>query len=340
MIWYKTSKNDDPYNELWSRKEWLYPIENADKMRFPLVVTVEPTNACQNNCLYCSRSIMNRETGYLKLGIMEKIAKESSENNAAIRHGGFGEPLLHPNIVDIIARCKKHNVLTTIFSNCKPLTDDMMKAFVDLGLDEIRFSSSGITPEEHNKIRVNSDYYKDFHNKLIRMFEIREKLNAKKPYLTLYTNVMDYDSKTFTENIEQYKDEYIQYADKIDIDLTMLSRVKELDRVKDLYVNHTVKEVHKRCTTLFLKVIVQWNGDIFGCDCVYNYEPDFHIGNICNTGSAIKRSYNSQKMHKLRNALSFNMNHDKYKLCSCCYSNTNKWDTNTTKSMQSLQPAI
>lgn len=340
MIWYKTSREDDPYNELWSREEWLHPIENADKVKFPLVVTVEPTNVCQNKCLYCSRSLMNRDTGYLELDIMEKIAKEASENNAAIRHGGFGEPLLHPKIVDIVAISRKHDVLTTIFTNCKPLTEDMMKAFVDLGLDEIRFSSSGITPEEHNKIRLNSDYDRDFDNKLRKMFEIREKMNAQKPYLTLYTNVMDYDSRTFTENIERYKNKYIQYADKIDIDLTMFSRVKDLEHVKGLYDKQTVNEVHKRCATLFLKVIIHWNGDIFGCDCAYNYEPDFHIGNISNSNCTIKNEYNSQKMQKLRKELSFNMNHDKYKLCAGCYTNSNKWDTDTISNIQSLQHAI
>ena len=71
MIWYKTNKENDPYSQLWSREEWLYPIENAYKMEFPLIITVEPTNACQNRCLYCSRWLMNRKMGFMSLETME-----------------------------------------------------------------------------------------------------------------------------------------------------------------------------------------------------------------------------------------------------------------------------
>lgn len=326
MYRYKNSPDDDPYRELWSRDKWLHPLENADTMRFPLVVTVEPTNACQNKCLYCSRQIMDRKIGYMDLDVMDKISYEAGRHRAAIRHGGFGEPLLHPKIVDIVASNKKHDVLTTIFSNCHQMDEDTMRAFVDLGLDEIRFSSSGLTPEEHNAIRLKSDYTDDFARKLEMAYNIREKMNAKKPFLTLYTNVMDYSSESFTENVEDYFQHYLQFADKVDIDLTMFSRVKELEHVKEYVEKQTVKEQYKRCVTLFLKVIAHWNGDIFGCDCCYNYEDDFYLGTIGKDNFTIEEGYLSEKMNKLREKLSFNLSHRDFALCKDCYSNTTKWD--------------
>jgi radical SAM protein with 4Fe4S-binding SPASM domain len=326
MIYYKTDRKDDPYIDLWATDQWLYPLENAAYMKFPLIVTVEPTNACQNRCLYCSRQLMNRKLGFMSLEIMEAIAKETGMHGAAIRHGGFGEPLLHKNITDIVAICKKNNVLTTIFTNANLLTEDMMRSFIDSGLDEIRFSSSGISREEHNRIRQNSDYERDFDSKLRMAYEIREKMNSKRPFLTLYSNVIDYDSQIFQDNIEKYKKKYIQYADKVDIDLTMFSRVKNLDHVKELYKKQKVKEVHKNCVTLFLKVIVHWNGDVFACDRVYNYEPQYYLGTILEDGFSIECGYKSDKMAELRQKLSFSMNHDQFELCRDCYSNTSKWE--------------
>ena len=328
MIFYRNKRSDDPYIELWSRKEWLHPIENADTMKFPLIITVEPTNACQNKCIYCSRQLMDRKVGYMTLNRMELIAKEAGENNAAIRHGGFGEPLMHPKIVDIIAICKKYNVLATIFTNCNLLTEDMMRAFVDLGLDEIRFSSSGITPEEHNRIRRNSDYHRDFDKKLKMAYEVRQKMGATRPFLTLYTNVIDYDSEMFTRNIKNYKRKYLRYADKIDIDLTMFSRVKGLDHVKALYKAQKVEEVYKKCVTLFLKMIVHWNGDTFACDRVYNYQDEYYLGAVGRDGFTIKKGYHSGKMSHLRKMLSYTKNHADFILCKDCYSNTRKWDKN------------
>lgn len=326
MIFYKNDKKNDPYTELWSRESWINPIENSDTTQFPLIVTVEPTNACQNKCLYCSRQLMDRKIGYMSVDTMDAVAREAGKHNAAIRYGGFGEPLLHPKITDLVVACKKHNVLTTVFSNCNLLTEDMMKSFVDSGLDEIRFSSSGITPEEHNMIRKNSDYMKDFDAKLQMACEIREKMNATKPFFTVYSNVIDYKSKLFKENIDAYRDKYIQYADKVDIDLTMFSRVKHLDHVKGLYEKQSVKEQHKKCVTLFLKVIVHWNGDVFACDRVYNYEPDYYLGTLGRDGFTIEKGFSSDKIVDLRKNLSFAMNHQNYELCRDCYTNTTKWE--------------
>lgn len=327
MIFYKTEKSNDPYSALWATDAWLHPIKNADRMKFPLIITVEPTNACQNKCVYCSRQLMNRKIGFMSIDTMDAIAKEAGAHGAAIRHGGFGEPLMHPKITDIVSACKKHNVLTTVFSNCNLLTEDMMRSFIDSGLDEIRFSSSGITPDEHNEIRKNSNYNKDFDAKLRMAYEIREKMNSKRPFLTLYSNVIDYDTEVFRENIDRYKNRYIEYADKVDIDLTMFSRVKHLDHVKDLYLRQKVEEVHKKCVTLFLKVIVHWNGDVFACDRVYNYEHQYYLGTIGKEGFTIEKGYNSDIMAELRQNLSYSMNHNQYALCKDCYTNTSKWST-------------
>ena len=329
MIWYKKSQEQDPYHELWSREQWLHPIENAERMTFPLVVTAEPTNACQNKCLYCSRQLMKREIGYMTKETMERISREAAAHRAAIRHGGFGEPLMHPEIVDLIAINKKQGALTTIFTNCNLLTEEMVRRFVDLGLDEIRFSSSGISPEEHNAIRRNSDYHADFERKLEMAHNVREKMNAQRPFLTLYTNVIDYGTENFKSNIDNYQKRYMSFADKIDIDLTMFSRVKELDQVQHLYQQQSVHEEHKPCVTLFLKVIVHWNGDVFGCDCAYNHEPDFYLGNLGQKGYSIEEGYRSEKMRDLRAQLSYSMQHDHFSLCRECFSNTTKWQDKT-----------
>ena len=326
MIWYKKDKKDDPYNKLWSTPQWLYPFENADKIVFPSVITVEPTNICQNKCLYCLMQLMDRQTGFMSLRLMELISKEASQHGAAVRHGGFGEPLIHPKITEIVAISKKLDVLTTIFSNCSLLTEDMMKAFVDSGLDEIRFSSSGITPQEHNEIRRNSDYYDDFDKKTKMAFNIREKMNATRPFLTIYTNVIDYDSNICKENIEAYVQKYIQYADKIDIDLTMFSRVKDLDHVKPFYEKQNINEQYKRCVTLFHKVIVHWNGDVFVCDIPYNREESHYLGNLLDKGFTVEKGFASNKMKWFRENMSFSLNHKQFKLCESCYSNTTKWD--------------
>ncbi|MBN1257430.1 MAG: radical SAM protein [Planctomycetes bacterium] len=334
MIYYKTTRDDDPYLPLWERPEWIDPIGHAETNRFPLIVTVEPTNRCQNNCLYCSRQLMERAFGNLDLEIMERIAEECGKHGAAIRHGGFGEPLLHPQIKEIIASSYRHKVLTTIFSNCQLLNEPLVEHFAKHELSEIRFSSSGITPETHNQIRRNSDFNRDFDAKLKMAFDVRERLGAAYPFFTLYTNVIDYKVDEFQKNIDTYVEYYLQWADKIDIDLTMFSRVKDLEHVKDLYQQQTLEEVHKPCVGLFLKVIVHWNGDVFACDKLYNYHEDYYLGTLRDPDFTIEKGYCSDKMKMLRENMTFNMNHDQFEYCKDCYSNTTKWDHLQNKSTE------
>lgn len=326
MIYYKSKREDDPYWELWNRREWLHPIVNADKIQFPLIVTVEPTNRCQNKCLYCSRQLMTRKLGNMDLAVMEKIARECSKYGAAIRHGGFGEPLLHPQIEQIIELSNKYDILTTVFTNGMKLNEKMVKSFIKSNLDEIRFSSSGITSETHNQIRKNSIYSRDFDEKIKEAFCVREAAGSSKPFFTLYTNVIDYDDEQFKRNLESYKDNYLQYVDKIDIDLTMFSRVKHLEHVRELYDKQMVNEQYKPCVGLFLKIIVHWNGDTFACDKLYDYHEDYFLGNLSDDDFTIEKGFNSEKIKLLRDNMSFDMHHAQFEFCKDCFSNTTKWD--------------
>jgi radical SAM protein with 4Fe4S-binding SPASM domain len=276
---------------------------------------------------------MQRKLGKMDLAIMEKIAVECGRHKASVRHGGFGEPLLHSDIDKLVEISNRYNVLTSIFTNGHSLTEEKMESFVKNGLDEIRFSSSGITREAHDEIRRNSNYERDFDGKLKMARRVRDRLGCDRPFLTLYTNVIDYEADDFKKNVERYKDYYLEFVDKVDIDLTMFSRVKHLDHVKDLYERSTVSEEHKSCVTLFLKVIIHYNGDVFACDRLYDFHEDYFLGNLTDPGFTIEKGYKSEKMKLLRDNVSFAMNHHRFEYCKECYSNTTKWDKLKTMPM-------
>ncbi len=337
MIWYKTKAEDDPYYTLWTSAEWLFPFENEDKLTFPKIVTVEPINICQNNCLYCSTRLMDRKTGSMSIEVMTKIADECAANGASIRYGGFGEPLLHKEIVKFVEICKSRNVRTTIFTNASLLTEDMMRTFCECGLDEIRFSSAGVTAEQHNDVRRKSDYNRDLRDKIIMAAEIKEKMRSVRPYLSLYTVVFDYDKPEFKDNVEGYVSFFLNYADKVDIDLIDLTKVRDIDEIRPYYPKTTIEEVYKPCVTLYHKTIVHWNGDFFACDIPYNFEDTFYLGNLVQ-GDSIKEGYASEKMKNLRKKTQ-NLEHQSLPLCKYCYQNTYKYEE-LKKQMKSAKKEV
>jgi len=324
MIFYKTSASDDPYYDLWNSSEWLFPFESKS-LTFPKILTMETTNLCQQRCFYCSRNLMNRKIAYFDLGLMEKVATEASKYNASIRFGGWGEPLLHKKCVDILKVCKGHGIRTTIFTNAQLLDESKMEAFCEMGLDEIRFSTAGLTPEDHNEVRIKSDYERDFRSKIRMAHEVRSRFSSKKPYFSIYTHVFDYSENGFEEKKNSYIDYYLNYVDKIDIDLTNLCRVKDLDKVKPYFIRSTINQTYKPCVNLYLKMIIFANGDLYACDQVYEDDDTFLLGNLSNSPKTIFDLYHSEKAVDLRNSLR-NLEHARYSLCKDCYSNTTKYE--------------
>ncbi len=323
MIFYRTIKEDDPYYFLWSSDEWLHPFENRHKLIFPKIITVEPTNYCTNDCLYCVRQLMYRKKGFMSLDIFKKIVDESAEYNAAIRYGGFGEPLMHKKIIEFVKMCNNKKLVNTIFSNSKLLNEKIIHQLSENELTEFIFSSAGLTPESHNTIRKNSDYKNDFLSKIELFASIKEKYGYKKPYLKIYTNVFSYNEPDIEKKLYEYKNFFLKFVDKVDIDLTNFSRVKHLDKIKNYYEKQDVKEIYKPCVTLYHKFIVQWNGDVFACDMPYNFEEDYFHGNIKTT--TLKKCYDSEKQNFFRR-MTEDLKHSELKLCRNCFSNTNKYE--------------
>lgn len=325
MIFFKTTPESDPFYDLWNSPEWLFPFENKKKLVFPKILTIEPTNACQNECVYCLMRLMDRPTGRMSLDSMKKIAEEASKFNASIRFGGFGEPLIHKKIIELVEICKHYGVRTSIFTNGKLLTENMLAKFCEFGLDEIRFSGAGLTPQRHEEIRVNSDYDKDFRKPIMLASAVRNKMQVKKPFYCIYTNVFSYDEAEFIDWKDEYVDDYLQYVDKVDIDLTNFSRVKDLEATKPYYKKQTIHQVYKPCVTLYHKNIIHWNGDVFACDIPYDFMDEYHLGNINDEGTTIHDLYHSNKMRDLR-VRTDNLEHANMPLCKDCYSNTTKYD--------------
>lgn len=324
MLFYKTKPEDDPYYDLWNSPEWLFPFENKDKLIFPKILSVEPVNICQNKCIYCGMRLMKRKTGFMSIDIMKKIVDEAARYNSSIRFGGFGEPLIHKGMVDFVGLCKAKGVRTTIFTNASLLNEEMMRKFCEIGLDEIRISSAGISEAEHNEIRSNSDWNKDLIQKVLLTDKIKKEMNSKRPYITLHTIVFDYDKYEFKMNVDSYVKKFLRHVDKINIDLIALARVKDLVEVKRYYPKTTVKEIYKPCVTLYHKMLIHWNGDVFACDVLYNYDEKYYCGNL-HDDISIYEMYRLPMVNELRK-MTESLRHNGLPYCSKCFQNTYKYE--------------
>jgi radical SAM protein with 4Fe4S-binding SPASM domain len=87
--------------------------------------------------------------------LFAKIVDECSNNKILEVHlHNFGEPLLDAELEDRIKLVKKKcNAYVKVFTNGSLLSADRAQKLLDSGIDEIKISVDGATPEEFEKIR-------------------------------------------------------------------------------------------------------------------------------------------------------------------------------------------
>jgi MoaA/NifB/PqqE/SkfB family radical SAM enzyme len=70
--------------------------------------------------------------------------------------GGFGEPLSHPGIVDMVARVKSLGAPVELITNGTLLTQEMSGRLIEAGLDMLWVSLDGATPESYADVRLGA----------------------------------------------------------------------------------------------------------------------------------------------------------------------------------------
>ncbi|MEF9476205.1 MAG: radical SAM protein [Candidatus Mariimomonas ferrooxydans] len=114
---------------------------------YPKSILLEPTNACNLKCRMCSvwgeGVKKSREVGFIKREIWIKALDEigSWPTNINLDIHGAGEPLMHPDFLNILDYAKsKGNINVGFLCNATLLNEENSRAVIDIGIDWIGFS--------------------------------------------------------------------------------------------------------------------------------------------------------------------------------------------------------
>jgi MoaA/NifB/PqqE/SkfB family radical SAM enzyme len=145
---------------------------------------VEPTNRCNLDCRTCMRHGWEEDLGFMEFGLFEKIIADlrSFPKRPDIFFGGFGEPLGHPRIADMVALAKRSGAKVELISNGILLDDEMAERLIAAGLDCLWVSIDGASPQSYADVRLG-DYLPQIIANLERLHEKRGLNPAKKPEL-------------------------------------------------------------------------------------------------------------------------------------------------------------
>jgi MoaA/NifB/PqqE/SkfB family radical SAM enzyme len=134
-------------------------IRRRPRGRFFEAFQIEVTSRCCVRCKMCPRSTLAEQWPEMDLPweAFERIARAFPW----VQHvhlQGWGEPLLHPRLFEMIALAKGAGCRVGLTTNGMGLDQDTGKRLLDLNLDLLSISIAGATQETHEGIRVSSDF--------------------------------------------------------------------------------------------------------------------------------------------------------------------------------------
>jgi MoaA/NifB/PqqE/SkfB family radical SAM enzyme len=122
-------------------------------------VYVEPTTTCNLNCRTCIRNSWQEPGGTMDMATYRSLVDglRGVPSLRTVAFWGFGEPLLHPHIVEMIALAKGLGARTELITNGLLLNREMAENLIMAGLDTLVVSVDGTTPKSYGEIRSGSD---------------------------------------------------------------------------------------------------------------------------------------------------------------------------------------
>ncbi|MCT4605054.1 MAG: radical SAM protein [Marinisporobacter sp.] len=289
------------YRKKWSENPKSFLLEDA-----PLHLDIEPTNACNLKCPMCPRTILvndDEKKGNFKVGMMsmdtfKKIIDEAVAIGVySIKLNWLGEPLVHPQIVEMVRYAKEQGIVDVMFNtNAVTLTEDLSRDLIEAGLDKIFFSFDSPYKEKYEEIRVGASYEESLNN-IKRIVKLRNELGKTSPITRISMVLMEDNKDEYEAFVHLFKDSvdavsYVEYR-------TPIGEEKEIDTSIDF-----------ACSQLWQRMFISWDGDVIVC-CV-DSERGYVPGNIHK--DSIQNIWKNEKYMNIRNK---HQNGEWYKINIC-----------------------
>lgn len=299
----------------------------------PLFLYLELTKRCNLKCQFCDMwrikyhdpKNLSRE---LSLSEIISLIDEAKGMGTILINLGGGEPLLRPDIVEIVKEIKKRDFALSLTTNATLLSKKMIENLIKVGLKHIVISLDSSFPEIHDEMRgVNGTFKKVIQSiKDIRTISNKTKISVntlitKKNFTHLndivkLSNALKVDvinfvpiHNTYPQNLYSSQDETLFFNTPDEIDdleeelnktIDFLSRAEiemisyeYLREIPNFYKNKVTKF---RCLAGYIFCEVDSSGDVYPC-----YSLGKSVGNI--RENKLSEIWNSKKFNRRRKTI-------------------------------------
>jgi radical SAM protein with 4Fe4S-binding SPASM domain len=270
----------------------------------PVTLAIESTAKCNLSCPMCLRARLYFQPRNMELSIFKKIISDGKDFLEFAVPYGAGEPLLNPQIFDMIAYCTQMGVPSLISTNATVLSEKYSRRLIEAGLNQIIFAFDGATRETYENYRKGAKF--DQVRKNIQTF-LRVKREMKsKIFCIIQAVALKENLSEIPEIVKMWQcegmDEVRIKNDEVHFEGSAIPRR-----------NQRRSPLKRPCYHLWRgPMYIHNDGTFFPCCYSYPYEP---IGNIKKNN--ITEIWNSEKIVRMREA-HLRGESSKYEVCANC----------------------
>jgi radical SAM protein with 4Fe4S-binding SPASM domain len=296
--------NTKIYNKIYDKriKKKIEELEN----NYPMALDIGTTNFCNAACIMCPHSKL-KNYGTMEMGLYMKIIDNCQILNIReVVLSFFGEPLLDELIFERIKYAKSKDLKVAFYSNGSLINKEAAEKLVESGLDSITISLDGATRETYEKIRKGL------------IFDIVDK-NVERLSQMVKVNLVLVELEENKKDIKKFYKKWKNKVNSINV-INMRNWTGDIKKEGTKESFHYSKINRKPCALLWLKMVVDWNGDVVLCCDDWNHSTV--LGNLKN--QTIEEVWKGEKLRKIREAHIKGEFH-KIPLCSKCNKKSVWW---------------
>lgn len=275
---------------------------------FPPVIWIEPTSACNLKCPMCltgKGTVKKVSSGMMDMSLFRSIV-EQLKDKPIIRTALFfrGEPLLHPNIVEMVELVSKFNLRPYFHTNGALMTPKLAEELIKAGLTYISFSFDDGTKGEYEMHRVGGQYEVTLNN-IVQFLEAKKRLGVQLPYVV----IQKIDFKGTGVN-EDYKNLF----HNLPVNQFKANPLHNWSgEIAEMSIKGKESLPVYPCPDPWQRLTICWDGTVVGCcnDMLQKYV----LGDV--KKDSLEKIWNNNEIMRLRNLM--NSGENKYiPLCKDC----------------------
>jgi radical SAM protein with 4Fe4S-binding SPASM domain len=272
---------------------------------FPMMCVLSFVYICNARCPNCPYTNSNIRVSYQDQPFMSEktfkiIADQCGQYGAWLRISGGGEPMLHPQSVELLEYAKSVNARVGLITNGSLFTEENSIRLLRAGIDMIEFSVDAGDAQSYSRVRQGLDWG-NLVNNVKRMYKLRNKLGSPTKIIASVVNQVGIDVEAavrfwspIVDNIQKRK--YLTWG------------INNPSNSADP-APYLPPEQHIPCPFIFERLNIDSKGKVMVCG--YDISANTDMGNVHT--QSIKDIWHGEKfeyfrkMHLSRRGLEINL---------------------------------